>query len=149
MPGRCSQCSGGHHRITCRWFYDWKNREDIGIHVFLTWPNSTPIADWRRRIPADNPGNHPIIGWKWHFSPKNPTDQRLSLYVTLVLAMETYIVREWLKLMRLTRENTSFVGLLALHKYQYEPKFVRKCLSSISWESYTHFNRCSYLWLTC
>ena len=38
--------------------------------------------------------------------------------------MEAYIVRDWLKLMRLTSKNMSFVGLLALHIYQYESKFV-------------------------
>ena len=63
MPGRCSRCSGGHRQITCRCFYDWKNRAGIG--KLLTWPDGAPIAN-RRRWSADNPDNHQIC----HHRPK-------------------------------------------------------------------------------
>ena len=43
----------------------------------LPWPDSAPIADWRRRWPADTPANPQAI-----FRPKNPSDRRWSLYVT-------------------------------------------------------------------
>ena len=80
MPGRCPQ-------ITGRCFYHWKNRE--GVRYILTWADGAPIADRRRKWPADTLDNPQIIARKCHFSPQNPSDRRRSLLCDIGLTNVT------------------------------------------------------------